>query len=191
MRYTIYNPETLEVLYITQDLDESPRDVILEEEIIDEETGETITPAVTEIIEFVKPENSIIYNGCSFIKPMINQYPNPTHLIEGLSAEEIVQHQMQMQLDSEYQLYHKRKDDGINAYLMISAELRLAKMEGLISDLEHTAIENVLEPARAEVVLGQWLGAKQKLIDAGSNIIGEVMYNDLMTRLENYIQNNY
>jgi len=131
-----------------------------------------------------QPANSYLKEGiCTLKKP---------RFVNGELIETITSNELQTaKIENEYQLYLQRKDDGICAYLKISAELRLAKLGGQISDEEHRMIESELEPTRAEVVLGQWIGAKQKLEDAGSSIIGEAMYNDLMTRLENYITENY
>jgi hypothetical protein len=94
-------------------------------------------------------------------------------------------------LEDEYQLYIKRKDDGMKAYLMISAELRTAKLSGQINEEQHQVIESTLEGVREEVVLGQWIGAKRKLELIGSTLIGETMYNDLHSRITSYISDNY
>lgn len=95
------------------------------------------------------------------------------------------------QIGDEFQKYIKRQQDGIEAYLLISAELRMAKFGGIISDAAHKIIEKTLEPVRAEVVLGQWVGGLQKLEEIGSTIIGQTMYDDLYNRITTYITNNY
>jgi len=120
MRYTIYNPNNLEVLYITQDLDESPNVVTVEDAIFDEDTGEMITPAVTMTIEFVPPENSLVYDGCTYHKPMVNQHPDPTHLVEGLTNDEIFEKELQIKLDKISdlnQLYTNQIDELVKAHL--------------------------------------------------------------------------
>ena len=94
-------------------------------------------------------------------------------------------------LTHEFEKYQQRKEDGINAYLLLSAELRLAKIGGVISNEAHRAIETALEPIRAEVVLGQWIGAKEKLEELGDYIIGEQMYQKLYNIITNYISTHY
>ncbi|RZJ67693.1 MAG: hypothetical protein EOO50_05265 [Flavobacterium sp.] len=94
-------------------------------------------------------------------------------------------------VEDEYCKYLKRKADGESAYLKISAKLRVSKLGGLINDEEHIAVESAIEPVRAEIVLGQWIGGKQKLEAIGSEIIGENFYNELLTIITSYIDENY
>lgn len=110
---------------------------------------------------------------------------------EGADSSEVIAKLTTTAIDAEYQRYLQRKADGENAYLMISAELRMAKLGGEISDAVHKIIEHELEPVRAEVVLGQWIGGLQKLEVVGATIIGATMYNDLHSRISTYIAANY
>jgi hypothetical protein len=92
---------------------------------------------------------------------------------------------------TETQKYIQRTTDGISAYAKISAEFRLAKLSGTIDDATHTYIENLLIPVRNEVLAGQWISAKQKLIGIGETAVGASLYNRLIEQLTNYITDNY
>jgi hypothetical protein len=94
-------------------------------------------------------------------------------------------------VSEETQRYIQRTDDGVKAYAKISAEFRLAKLAGTIDDATHTYIENLLTPVRNEVLAGQWISAKQKLIIIGEVAVGTVLYDRLITKLTNYIEINY
>jgi|GEM_PF-3979369 len=91
----------------------------------------------------------------------------------------------------ETQKYIQRTTDGVNAYAKISAEFRLAKLSGTIDDATHTYLENLLIPVRNEVLAGQWISAKQKLIVIGVEQIGADLYNRLFDQLSEYIEINY
>ena len=121
----------------------------------------------------------------TFIKPNIND--DFTDIIESATIEEI---QNTLVL-TETQKYIQRTTDGINAYAKISAEFRLAKLSGTIDDATHTYIENLLIPVRNEVLAGQWISAKQKLIGIGETAVGAILYNRLIEQLTNYITDNY
>ena len=94
-------------------------------------------------------------------------------------------------VSEETQRYIQRTEDGVKAYAKISAEFRLAKLAGTIDDATHTYIENLLTPVRNEVLAGQWISAKQKLIIIGEVAVGTVLYDRLITQLTNYIEINY
>ena len=94
-------------------------------------------------------------------------------------------------VSEETQKYIKRTEDGVKAYAKISAEFRLAKLSGTIDDATHTYIENLLIPVRNEVLAGQWISAKQKLISIGETAVGASLYNRLIEQLTNYIIENY
>ena len=94
-------------------------------------------------------------------------------------------------ISEETQKYIKRTEDGVKAYAKISAEFRLAKLSGTIDDATHTYIENLLIPVRNEVLAGQWISAKQKLILIGEVAVGVSLYNRLIEQLTNYITENY
>lgn len=115
---------------------------------------------------------------------------NGTEWIEGATLEEVAEHQQQSALANETEMYKKRTQDGINAYAEISAEFRLAKLSGVISEEQHVAIEETLIPVRNEVLAGQWISAKQKLETIGV-AIGSDLYNRLHTQISNYIAENY
>lgn len=94
-------------------------------------------------------------------------------------------------LNNEYEKYLQRQRDGVNAYMMISAEFRLAKLSGVITEEAHGAIEEILTPVRNEVIAGQWIKGKQLLTAIGSGAIGVDLYNKVFSQLENYINENY
>lgn len=94
-------------------------------------------------------------------------------------------------LENETELYIKRVNDGITAYARISAEFRLAKLSGQISEEQHHGIEVVLIPVRNEVLAGQWISARIQLEQIGSSIIGQQLYDRLHTQITNYINQNY
>jgi hypothetical protein len=94
-------------------------------------------------------------------------------------------------VSEETQKYIQRTTDGVNAYAKISAEFRLAKLAGTIDDATHTYIENLLIPVRNEVLAGQWISAKQKLIVIGDVAVGATLYDRLMTQITTYITENY
>lgn len=94
-------------------------------------------------------------------------------------------------LQNEYEKYKQRQRDGVDAYMMISAEFRLMKLGGVISESEHDMIEEILTPVRNEVIAGQWKKGLALLIEIGSLSIGEDLYNRLYAQLDNYITENY
>ncbi len=87
----------------------------------------------------------------------------------------------------EYAKYKQREADGMDAYLKISAEFRLAKLSGQISEAEHKAIEELLIPVRDEIRAGQWISGKGKLEALGATIIGQTLYDRLHLQITNYI----
>jgi len=124
----------------------------------------------------------------------LSVYFNPIvlngQIVEGSTIEEIAQLQMQQALKNEAEMYKKRQCDGVLAYAEISAEFRLAKLSGLLSEEQHGQIEAILIPVRNEVLAGQWISAKQKLEEIGI-VIGSDLYNRLHTQITNYIAENY
>jgi hypothetical protein len=111
-----------------------------------------------------------------------------------LTQEELdalAQAEAERPLLEEFELYRMRKEDGINAFLRISAELRLAKLNGQLDEVAQRAVELAIEPVRDEVVLGQWISAKEKLEEIGSSVIGEDFYNRVFNELTDYINVNY
>lgn len=110
--------------------------------------------------------------------------------VEALTVEEIENTIKATTLAQETRLYVQRIEDGKNAYAQISAEFRLAKLNGVITEAQHGAIEDILIPVRNEVLAGQWVSAKQKLEEIG-NVIGVDLYNRLHKQISDYISINY
>ena len=108
-----------------------------------------------------------------------------------LTPEEIAEQQIQLAKSNETEAYKKRAQDGINAYAEISAEFRLAKLSGIISEETQRHVERALTPVRNEVLAGQWISAKNELELLGSDSIGVDLYNRLHNQITNYINENY
>ena len=111
--------------------------------------------------------------------------------VEGMTQQEIDQMAMEQALDSETINYEKRQCDGVKTYARISAEFRLAKLSGSITEEVHGIIEDILIPVRNEVLSGQWMSAKQKLESIGNSVIGVDLYNRLHLQISEYIDSNY
>jgi len=94
-------------------------------------------------------------------------------------------------INAEYNRYLKRKTDGENAYLMLSAEFRMAKLSGQISEQAHLYIENLLKPVRDEIMFGQWKEALRLLEAFGVEQVGSELYNRLHLQISDYITENY
>lgn len=133
-------------------------------------------------------------------------YTNPNNgLVENLpkeglitSAVPVVGYELyasidsnELMIDKEFDLYKRRELDGKNAFLRLSAELRLAKLSGAISEQTHAIIEDTLKPVRDEVVLGQWKGGLIILESIGSAIVGLNFYNRIHLKLTDYIAISY
>ena len=106
------------------------------------------------------------------------------------TQEEFLEIESKKVLENETLMYRKRQCDGVSAYAEISAEFRLAKLSGVLTEEQHGAIEAILIPVRNEVLAGQWISAKQKLEELGI-VIGADLYNRLHTQITNYIAENY
>lgn len=139
-------------------------------------------------IEGEQPSNAVYIENCEFIKPILNS--QTLEVYEGATPEEIAEQQAEELLRIETEKYKKRTQDGINAYAEISAEFRLAKLAGIITEQQHGVIESMLIPVRNEVLAGQWISALQKLEEIGV-VIGTDLYNRLHTQISNYIAENY
>jgi hypothetical protein len=94
-------------------------------------------------------------------------------------------------IEKETQTYLKRITDGANAISKFSAELRVAKLAGTISEEGHKVIDKALKPIRDEVLAGQWISAKDELILLGTEIIGQQLYDRIYNEIQLYIDNNY
>ena len=116
---------------------------------------------------------------------------NGLEWIESATAEEISQTQLDELIENEKQAYIKRAQDGQEAYATISAEFRLAKLSGTITEEAHAFIEKLLIPVRNEVLAGQWMSALKELELIGSEAIGQQLYDRLHLQISNYINENY
>ena len=126
---------------------------------------------------------------------VVEPYLQKPILVDGVVVESITQAEidtnlMNNALKNEAELYKKRQLDGINAYAEISAEFRLAKLSGVLSEEQHGVIESVLIPVRNEVLAGQWISARNILEEIGVSI-GVELYERLHNQITNYINENY
>ena len=126
--------------------------------------------------------------------PQFQQYLNDKDVV-GVTYVQATQEELDFLeskkvLENETIMYKKRQCDGVSAYAEISAEFRLAKLSGVLTEEQHGAIEAVLIPVRNEVLAGQWISAKQKLEEIGV-VIGAELYNRLHNQITNYIAENY
>lgn len=124
-----------------------------------------------------------------FVKPQFNFTLQKWQ--EGLTQAEIDEMNYQNALVSETEKYKIRQCDGVAAYAKISAEFRLAKLNGVITEEDHAVKEEVLTPVRNEILSGQWISAKKKLESIGSTIIGTELYDRLHLQISEYIALNY
>ncbi|WP_339889860.1 hypothetical protein [uncultured Flavobacterium sp.] len=124
---------------------------------------------------FEKPQNG-------FFETIIITEPTP---------QEIQEQQIKQALSSETEKYKQRQADGVQMYAEISAEFRLAKLNGLMSESTQSAIERILIPVRNEVLAGQWISAKNELELIGNSTIGVDLYDRLHNQISNYITENY
>lgn len=107
------------------------------------------------------------------------------------TPEEIAEQQAEELKQKETELYKKRIADGINTYAEISAEFRLAKLSGTITEEAHAHIERTLISVRNEVLAGQWISGLKELELIGSEVIGQQLYDMLHLQISNYINENY
>jgi len=115
-----------------------------------------------------------------------------TYPIEQIIIVEPTQSELLEQaLNNETQKYIQRTQDGVNAYAKLSAEFRLAKLNGILSEESQKGIEATLIPVRNEVLAGQWISALQILETIGFSIIGQSLYDRLHLLLTDYISANY
>ena len=115
---------------------------------------------------------------------------NGTEYYESATTEEIDANLMNNALQLETELYKKRQIDGGDAYAEISAEFRLAKLSGQITEAQHGAVETALIPVRNEVLAGQWISALTMLENTGVSV-GVELYDRLHLQITNYINENY
>lgn len=93
--------------------------------------------------------------------------------------------------NEETQNYLQRVNDGILLVSQFSAKLRVAKLNGVINEESHKIIDDTLIPVRTEVLAGQFKSAKYRLEEIGTAIIGQSLYDEILTELNNYISVNY
>lgn len=91
----------------------------------------------------------------------------------------------------ETEKYQSRKVDGEKTFLAFAADLRLKKLNGLITDVEFEQIEDLLIPVRTEITLGQWKTALRKLQEINPTSIGNELYVKIETTISDYILINY
>lgn len=139
--------------------------------------------------EGTQPENSTLKFASGQIKPMYDKETDTIY--EGATNNEIITVEVSIAAENEFQSYLKRKADGENAYLKLSAEFRLAKLYGQISEETHSYLEELLTPVRNEVMFGQWKKGLSILESLGVAQIGEDLYNRLHLQISEYILNNY
>jgi hypothetical protein len=110
---------------------------------------------------------------------------------EGLTQAELDVIAALQALENETNLYKIRQCDGVAAYAKISAEFRLAKLNGVITEEAHAVIEQALIVVRNEVLSGQWKSARLELENIGSAVIGAELYDRLHLQLSDYIALSY
>lgn len=142
-------------------------------------------------------ENDLLFQGCNAVEvsqneiDFINQCKLPKYngdsFFEGLDINYLAE----LELEKETIKYLQRSKDGLEAYARISAEFRLAKQAGQISEETHAYIEKMLIPVRNEVLAGQWMSGLNELVAIGPELIGQELYNRLYTQISNYIDLNY
>lgn len=111
--------------------------------------------------------------------------------IEGLTPEIEQQRAMAQMLENEQRLYEKRIDDGRKYYAQVSAQFRLARLSGQLSNEQHAGIENIYRPVRDEILAGQWLTAKELATAIDINIVGADIYNQILGKILQYVNENY
>jgi hypothetical protein len=127
------------------------------------------------------PPNGTPLLNTQFVKPrLVGGVLIETHTP---TAEELIA--------EEFLKYQQRERDGMDAYLKISAEFRVAKISGQISEAEHKAIEELLIPVRDEIRAGQWISGLIKLEALGAQNIGVTLYDRLHLQISNYIAQCY
>lgn len=116
---------------------------------------------------------------------------NGSTWIEGLTPEIEQQRQIDAMLDAEKQNYLKRISDGQTYYAQVSAQFRLARLAGQLSNEQHAGIENIYRPVRDEILAGQWLTAKELATAIDINIVGADIYNQILGKITQYVLENY
>ena len=106
--------------------------------------------------------------------------------------EEIASQQAEMLKQKETELYIKRMQDAQSIWAGLSAEFRIAKQLGQMDDATENIILAELKPVLDIVVpFGQWVTGYQLLLEIGSSVIGQTLYDKLHNIIWSYIQENY
>jgi hypothetical protein len=125
--------------------------------------------------------------GAIYFDDLQQVFAYPIEQIPAKKQEEIEAEVLQ----DETQKYIQRTQDGQNAYAKISAEFRLAKLSGLITEEAQKYIESILIPVRNEVLAGQWISSLTVLEAIGIEAVGQVLYDRLHLQISEYINSNY
>ncbi len=146
--------------------------------------------------EFIEQNKDKVINGslvsewelvteykANFIKPI---YENG-EWVEGVTPEEILKQKEQ----NEFAKYQLRQSRGLESYLKLCAEFRLAKESGSLTPELYAQIEETLIPVRDELVNGQFITAKTKLEVIGSDVIGVELYDRFIYSLTQDIEELY
>jgi hypothetical protein len=114
-----------------------------------------------------------------------------TNWVESLTENEVYSFRSELKKEIEFEMYLKRKLDGENAYLRLSAEFRILKQLGTITEQTHNYLEELLTPVRNEVMFGQWKKGLSILEAIGSNQIGVDLFDRLHLQILTYINESY
>jgi len=118
------------------------------------------------------------------------QSGNSPEMIDFFEGEEAEKTALD-KLSIETAKYIQRSNDGRDAYAKISAEFRLAKLYGQITEEAHAIVEKILIPVRNEILAGQWISGQNELVLIGSSVIGQQLYDRLYNQMDAYIQVSY
>ena len=110
-----------------------------------------------------------------------------TYHMATYTPEEIAEQNKQ----NEFAQYKLRQSRGLDSYLNLCAEFRLAKEAGTLTPEHYAEIEENLIPVRDELVNGQFITAKSKLEAIGFEVIGEQLYNRFIASLDEDINELY
>ena len=93
--------------------------------------------------------------------------------------------------ESEYNKYLQRVEKGKEKYLKLCSEFRLSRDKEEITQEFYELLEDTLEPVRTELVNGQFVTAKRKLIAIGSLIITQELYDRFYNSIQTDIDELY
>ena len=146
--------------------------------------------------EFIEQNKDKVINGVLvsewvMVKEYKRDFLNPIfengEWIEGATPEQVAEQQKQ----KEFAQYQIRLNRGVERYLKLCAEFRLAKEAGQLTPEHYAEIEETLIPVRDELVNGQFITAKSKLEVIGSDVIGVELYDRFIYSLDEDIQELY